>query len=260
MRLRSITSEEVARFHEEGWAFLPGLVDPPTAAHLYERGQAALRGRGMSQEFDEVVGGIVSRCFRVFEGEDRQSSFAREILLSPIMGDNLVRLLKVSRARVWADTYLVKLPEKGGRHAATVYHQDFPGNPIDRSNFLAVWVALHDMPAAAGTLRFYKRSHTRGVFGQVFVDGLDVRSRYDLHEEDLSPPLDMRAGDATIHHCLVAHGAPPNRTNQSRWAYQMTYMDADSRYTRSPGPLPEGIAIEPYGLFDDPIFPVVPTL
>jgi len=176
------------------------------------------------------------------------------------MASNVSRLLDVSRVRLLADGYLLKMPESEGYHDGTLYHQDFPGNPVDRSSFLTVWIALHDMVAEQGTMRFYNRSHRLGVLGQVFADGVDLRTRCPaLKENDLSAPLQLRAGDATIHHSLAVHGAPPNRTSKPRWAYNMLYMDAQSRYTMSPGMFPEGVSLAPFALFDHSMFPMLPV-
>lgn len=176
------------------------------------------------------------------------------------MGNNCARFLDVPRIRLLADGYLLKMPEQGGLHDATLYHQDFPGNPVDRSSFLTVWIALHDMDADQGVMRFYSRSHRLGVFGQVFADGIDLRNRCpDLKEADLSPPMHLRAGDATVHHSLTVHGAPPNRTETPRWAYNILYMESDARYTASPGLFPEGVVLEPFAPFEHSAFPLLPS-
>jgi hypothetical protein len=256
MQVRTVTDDEVAFFHDNGWAYLPGFVDTHTASHLLDRAEEVLRIQGKKGDF----GDFADRCFRAFPGEDRASAFTREVLLSPVMGGNMTRLLDLTRVRMLTDAYLLKTPADAGAHDDTLFHQDFPGNPVDRSNFLCVWIALHDMTAEAGTMRFYNRSHTKGVFGQVFADGLDLRKRCAyLRDADLSAPLNMHAGDATIHHCLTVHGAPPNRSRRPRWAYNACFMDADSRYTASPGNFPAGVAVAPFGLLDHPAFPIVPT-
>jgi len=256
MRVRTVTDDEVAFFHTNGWAVLPAFVDAGTAGYLLEQTQEALRIQGTKGDFGDTV----DRCFRAFPGVERASAFTRDVLLSPVMGNNMARLLELTDVRMLTDAFLLKTPSHAGDHDGTLFHQDFPGNPVDRSNFLCVWIALHDMTPDAGTMRFYSGSHTKGVFGQVFADGVDLRKRYGhLRDDNLSPPLSMRAGDATIHHCLTVHGAPDNRSAAPRWAYNMCYMDADSRYTASPGNFPAGVTIEPFAVLDHPAFPRVPT-
>jgi hypothetical protein len=183
MNLRSVTAAEVSFFQEHGWAYLPSLVDGDPVTKAREHAQAAF---GEQMEFGEIV----DRCFYRLPGEDRDGTFSKEIICSATMGDNIIRLLNVSRVRLWTDGPLLKLPEQEGAHDETLYHQDFPGNPYDRSSALTIWIALHDMPAAAGTMRFFNRSHRKGVLGHVFADGVDLRRRCAvLRDEDLSSPL-----------------------------------------------------------------------
>jgi hypothetical protein len=255
MTVRPVTDQEVTFFHDNGWVHLPRLVDANTVRFLLGQAEKAFAGGHSAGAF----GPIVDRNFQAFVGEKRDSVVAGEMVLSPVMGRNIGRLLELPRVRLLADGYMLKMPEAGGAHDDTLYHQDFPGNPVDRSSFLTVWIALHDMPAEAGVMQFYNRSHTKGVYGQVFADGIDLRQRCAaLKDADLSPPLNLTAGDATVHHSLTVHGAPPNRTANNRWAYNILYMDADSRYTSSPGLFPAGVTIAPFAVLDHPVFPLLP--
>lgn len=256
MSVRTANEDEVSFFKKNGWVYMPQYVDRATAAHLRGQADEAFREQRRSGDFGEIV----DRNFRPFPGEDRDCAFSIEVVQSPVVGDNIARFLSVPQIRLLADGYLLKMPERRGTHDGTLYHQDFPGNPVDRSSFLTVWIALHDMPAEQGVMQFYNRSHTLGVFGQVFADGVDLRKRCpELKDEDLSPPFDLRAGDATVHHSLTVHGAPPNRTADMRWAYNILYMDARARYTASPGLFPAGVTLEPFALFEHPIFPLLRT-
>jgi hypothetical protein len=256
MSARAATEAEVSFFRSNGWVHLPALLPPSIAGYIRSRADEVLRLDRRAGEF----GDIVERNFRPFPGEDRKSDFSKQVVQSAVMGDNCARFLEVPRVRLLADGYLLKMPEQAGSHDGTLYHQDFPGNPVDRSSFLTVWIALHDMQADQGVMRFYNRSHRLGVFGQVFADGIDLRERCpDLKEADVSPPLNLRAGDATVHHSLTVHGAPPNRTDTPRWAYNILYMGSDARYTACPGLFPEGVVLKPFATFEHSAFPLLPT-
>jgi hypothetical protein len=254
--VRSITEAEIASFRENGWAYLPGLVDRGTILRLHSRARSLLAAQLHLGGFGEVV----DRAFYAFPGEGRKDDFVGKFVRSPVMGSNIARLLVVPQVRLFADGYMLKLPQSGGQHLDTPYHQDFSGNPVDRSSFLSLWVALHDMSAEAGTMRFYSRSQRLGVFGQVFADGTDLRERCaELLDEDLSAPTALLAGDATAHHSLTVHGAAANQTKEPRWAYNVIYIDRDARYTAGPGPFPPGVTLEPFARFDHPAFPLLPT-
>ena len=254
--VRPITEAEITSFSENGWAHLPGLVDRSTILQLYARARILFA----AQLHLGGLGEVVDRAFYAFPGEGREDDFVGKIVRSPVMGSNVARLLVVPQVRLFADGYMLKLPLSGGQHLGTPYHQDFPGNPVDRSSFLSLWIALHDIPAEAGTMRFYNRSHRLGVFGQVFADGTDLRERCaELKDENLSPPTALLAGDATAHHSLTVHGAPANQTLHARWAYNIIYIDRDARYTAGPGPFPPGVTLQPFAQFDHPAFPLLAT-
>jgi len=248
---REITADEVAHFHEQGWAHLPNLVDRAQIERTYKSAEsmldkdASLNHGGAGQFFDAIPGG---------DSVERQ-----DIFLSAPMGRGLQRLLGIPAIRLWGDAFILKKPEAGG-HKGTLYHQDFPGLPIDRSNYLSIWIALHDMPAEAGTLRFYSGSHRLGILGWVFADGISLEQRCaQLRPENLSPLRAMKAGDATIHHSLTVHGAPANGTSRNRWARTAVFMDAEARQKNDVAGLPPGVPRNPAGLFDNPACPIVPS-
>jgi hypothetical protein len=254
MGVRDVTETEVAHFHENGWAFLPGLVDKVTIDRVYATADRVWKSQ------DTLNHGGADNFFSAIPGDDPNSIERREVLLSPTMGRNLTRLLCIPRIRLFADAFLVKKPEAQG-HGRTLYHQDFAGQAVDRSNYLSVWIALHDMPAEAGVMRFYSRSHKLGVLGWAFADGISLDDRCGdlLKDEDLSPARPMKAGDATVHHSLTVHGASANRTSNLRWARSATFIDADARQPGSAAGLPAGVAQKPAALYDDAECPIVPV-
>src|SRR5688572_27347212 len=106
MRVRTVTDNEVTFFHENGWAYLPGFVDKGTASHLLEQAEEVLRIQGKKGDFGDTV----DRCFRAFPGVERNSAFTRDVLLSPVMGDNMARLLELTQVRMLTDAFLLKTP------------------------------------------------------------------------------------------------------------------------------------------------------
>jgi hypothetical protein len=235
---------------------MPGLIDAATIAALHAHAEQEFAAAGPAPTY----GPAVDRSFRVFPGVDRHGALAAQMMMAPAMGRNMARLLARDRLRVLIDSCLLKMPTQSSVHADTIFHQDFPGHPVDRSGFLTLWIALHDMTAEAGAMQFYDRSHTYGSQGWVFADGVDLRQRCAmLKDDDLSPRLAMKAGDATAHHSLTVHGAPPNLSAARRWAYTVIYMDADTRYNGAAGLFPDGVTLAPYAVMDHPVFPLVPV-
>ena len=66
----------------------------------------------------------------------------------------------------WDKTFVKPAATEGTRES--VWHQDFPYNPIDRRGMLTIWVAIEDVPAEAGALRFVPGSHRLGPLALAF--------------------------------------------------------------------------------------------
>ena len=174
------------------------------------------------------------------------------------------RLLGASKVRLQITNLLVKQQRGTGRHdAPTVFHQDFPWMPMDRSAMLTFWVALAPITAEMGSLRFRDGSHRAGLLGRSFVrDGDDLPSVYPwLADLPLVGGFDLEPGDATVHHALTVHGAPMNTGDSTRLSFAATYFDAATLYTGAPYTQTDQLepALTVNRAFDHPRFPLVPA-
>lgn len=249
--VRAASDDEAGLFQERGWVRLPALVPPDAVAELRRRAAGYLAAREKQRRT------LVDQAFGQSRDIAESDEAFRALALSPAMGANATRLLRgVEAVRVQVTNLLVKEP---GEHAATEFHQDFPWMPMDRSAMLTVWLALVDVPADMGSLRFFNGSHRYGVLGRSFTRaGDDQLSQHPwLKELEPSPPLDLTAGDATVHHALTVHGAPANHRDRPRLSFTVTYFDAAALYTGTPYQQTDGLGLEVNRPFDHPRFPCV---
>lgn len=250
MPVREVSAAEVAFFRENGWVRLPRLVDTDAVGGLRRRASERLEHRSREHA------GFVDQAF----GQDRDIAEHDEafhaLVTDPVLARAAIRLLNVGGVRLQVTNLLVKEP---GEHGETVFHQDFPWLPMDRSAMLTVWLALADVPADMGSLRFYTGSHLHGTLGRSFVrEGDDALAQHPwLAGLDLSPPLDLAAGDATVHSSLTVHGAPRNGRDVPRLSFTATYFDADALYTGAPYGQTDGLGLKVNEPFDHPRFPLV---
>ena len=70
-------------------------------------------------------------------------------------------------------------------------------------------------------------------------------------------PGDMSAGDATVHADLTVHAAGLNETDESRWAINAVYIDADSLYTGAPNRVTDDLGLVLNQPLDHERFPIV---
>jgi Phytanoyl-CoA dioxygenase (PhyH) len=262
---RDVTDEEVTSYVRDGWVSLPGFMDRDVVAELLAAAKSLMGDSGVESSprpgLDVDWQNWYDRHFMAREGLEP----FRSIAYAPQMGKAVQRFNERDIAiRHYADMIAVKPPAGAvSRARATPIHQDFPNRQFDRVGNVTIWVALEDMPAERGTVRFRTGSHRLGSLGNIFGrDGHDL----DIHDVypwlakrcPLSEPRDMQAGDATAHHGLMLHSAPQNATDVPRWAYISIYIPADTLWTGAKMhgfSSVEGLAVDQP--FDHPYVPVV---
>lgn len=260
---REITQDELSFYYENGWVKLDGFITPETTTGILEllqgfgpertREARALAKGGPTRE--EARAAAWTDYEDPSEDFDELSAFVK----SKEMARAHARLLAVKSVRFWRDKAFVKMPAavKGAR---TPWHQDFPYLPMDRTERSNIWIALVDVPPERGSLKYLSKSHQAGLLGRVLSDpDNDMLVQYpELTERyEAAPPLDMKAGDALAHHPLMVHAAPPNDTDEARWAYLSMYIGSNVLYTGAPEPLADQYDLTINEPFDNPRFPVI---
>jgi hypothetical protein len=256
---RELTDDEVKAYWKNGWAKLDQLISSEDAAHMLARvkermGETGDQHKARASDWS----GVASDIWQSYHGLVFEDDVFRSFYFSETMGRNMQRLLRREvPIRHHLDIIACKMPKgsAAGGSNPSYWHQDFPSNGHDRAGSAVFWVALDDIPAERGSMRFRTGSHTLGELGNLreewkasedFHGGKRRTWKGDLFAEiypfldedcPVSPPLDLKAGDATIHHSLVLHSAPENTTDQPRWAFISAYMPGDALYTGKPGNL-----------------------
>jgi hypothetical protein len=274
--VRSVTDVEVAFFEYNGWVLLPGLVAPELCRAILERGKPRLSGvmAGTATDFatpearrehmtvSQSEDGIVTdnKKWVEWRGAIRCANdpvFGRAAL-APAMGRNVQRLLGRNKPmRVYHDIFMCKLPDQVS--VRTEWHQDSVAFPVDR-NALTVWIALDEIRPDQGPVQFYSGSHRGGLLGRGAPDRkTDLLDEYpELARFALSPAHHLQAGDATVHHGLVVHGAGTNHTPYQRWSFAVCYIPSDARYSGAPNHDTDGFGLQVGQPIDHPSFTLVP--
>jgi ectoine hydroxylase-related dioxygenase (phytanoyl-CoA dioxygenase family) len=262
----------VSYYRREGYVKLPAVLDGDTLEALRDICVATESHTGDGLVGQRAVAPAVAERF-AYQADARyramwSNSFDLRLrfeLVSALvdqLADVARTLLGESDVRVFWDKTFVKPPKTEGTRES-VWHQDFPYNPIDRRGMLTVWVALEDVPAESGALRFVPGSHHLGPLGRLDL----VNEEYDLDDilrqddralvrEPVTVPL--LAGQATVHDALTLHGAGPNLSDRARRAWSVVFLPGSTRYTGGPHPHDNinSLGLEPFEPFDHPIFKV----
>jgi nitrite reductase/ring-hydroxylating ferredoxin subunit/ectoine hydroxylase-related dioxygenase (phytanoyl-CoA dioxygenase family) len=273
--VRTVTENEVAFFEQNGWAFLPGLVNPDLCRAALEEGKRRLAAVLNASEVKLVDPLEQRKTLSIAETEEgtvadimiwvewrgatraaRNPYFSR-IAAGKTTGDNVRRLFGRDKpVRIFHDMFTCKRPDQGS--APTSWHQDNPNFPLDR-NALTIWVALDEITPDMGPVQHLSGSHRCGMLGDVPKSRMDLLEEYPrLARFPISPPHHMRPGDATVHHGLVVHGAAANLTSRPRWSYLSAYFPADARYSGAPNHDTDGFDLKQGQMLDHPSFTLLP--
>jgi len=112
------------------------------------------------------------------------------------------------------------------------WHQDagkFWG--LDRDPPIQIWTALDDASDSAGCVEVLEGSHEGGLATPLGGLVPEAMAR-EANAEARAVRIPARAGDVLVLHNLVWHRSDVNRTDQTRRAFSVCYMSADTKCIR----------------------------
>jgi len=262
---REISDDEVATYARDGIVCLRGLFDADWVARLRDAAEAGLAEPGpLSVE----IAAERSQNGRFFHDTFvwRHDPDCRAFVFTSPAAKIAARLMAAAKVNIFFDQWLIKEP---GTPTPAPWHHDLTYWPIDGDQICTLWVALDPVDGESGAVEYVKGSHRWGqryraaTFSGVAqykeplpeVPDIDaMRDQVELLRFDLEP------GDCTVHHGLLVHGAPGNRsTDRRRRAHVSRWAGDDAVFNPRPDiqempPLPD---IPPGGPIDSPLWPQV---
>jgi hypothetical protein len=226
-----VTDDQVRSLHESGWTRLPALLTQEAIDALRKELQGLAFQTGPAQDHANYLPGRQPAAASQ-HGPAWKNQFVRTIGSSPRLGGVAVKLMNVPEVLFVHDITFFKAPGANPEFGSgpTVFHQDLPFLPFDRTGGITIWIALVDMTEDMGALQYVDRSHMEGPLGRSL--DLDIRETYPyLYDRPVAGGGSLRAGDAQAHWDLTLHGAPANISNRTREAYAVRYVRTDTIYT-----------------------------
>ena len=261
-----LSTEQLLSFSRDGHIALRGLLSEAEVSALAPGFHAALDARRIDalrtgvrvalgedalvddfgipfDEADELEdtldeAGASVPFLQVFNSWRAGCASARRLACSARLVHAAAALLGVepARVRLYQDALFVKRP--GDAH--TSWHADLSMTPLDCNDFCTLWVPLAAVPARAdgGTALDYATASHRDVslhyWGQ---DTDDLDGRFALADHGA-----LAAGDVSVHHGWLLHGAPPPPPSATlpRAAIAISYFVDGARLLNEPDALSDG--------------------
>jgi len=225
----TLTPEQIAGFHREGYLSLPAITTADEVAQLcdiYDHLFEVKAGRDQGDHLDLTT-----------TDEDGQEPALPQILnpakYAPQLNETQLRANAEAIARqllgpetAFRFDHAIRKPPKSG--AATPWHQDEAyADPSAAYDELSIWIPLQEATLENGCMWFVPRSHTDNVLphhpigNDPRVIGLEVDDPEALTASAVACPLPP--GGATIHHCKTLHYTGPNLSDGPRRAYILAF-------------------------------------
>lgn len=128
-------------------------------------------------------------------------------------------------------------PAHGTKHIN--WHQDANYWGFDPFDLCTAWIALTDVFPENGCMRFLPGTHRHNKMhhNETFAADSDLTRGQEIAleiDEAKAVPVVLKAGQISLHHCLLAHASGPNRTGAPRIGLAVRYIPAHVRQTEGP--------------------------
>ena len=122
-----------------------------------------------------------------------------------------------------------KLNIKGpGASTVVEWHQDWAYGPRTNDDALTVGVALGGMDHESGCLEVIPCSHSGPVLDHEQAGTFTGTVTDPDFEPNGAVPIELEAGDVSVHHIRTLHGSAPNRSSRPRRLLLFSYAAADA--------------------------------
>jgi phytanoyl-CoA hydroxylase len=263
------TQEEIAEYNDRGFVIPGKLLAEETVERLREAVQEHFEGkfeRTVTYDFadpalDTKQGLRMAKRLSPREEAERRAKAEKslpilinlweidgrfqEVTMSAVAAGWAGQLLGADEVLLFEDTAFVKAAGKGG---ALHWHQDYSYFPLATPDVVTFWIALDDVNADNGTIKYAVGTHKLGEvlpvnFTLGVKDGTEFAAGASyMHAEregvpEIGDPVAMgmeivelvlKKGECVIHHALTWHASGPNESDRPRRALGVRYVKAST--------------------------------
>jgi len=213
---RNVTSEEIAKFQEQGF-FTYKLLEGASLKAVQDEvdrlwGQA-------DKHFDAAQSWLANA---LINGVHKESEVIREVLYRNPLVDVMTRIIGPN-VKAASNQLAFKHPGDG---RAYDWHQDNGYGRLAPELNVTCWLALDDVTERNGCLWVIPGSHKMGIINH--AASRESERTAVIANEGEAIPVPLRAGEGVVFHGSLLHMSKGNDTDQMRRAYFFRYADADA--------------------------------
>jgi len=207
-----LSESEVKNYRERGYHF---PVDVLSQTEVVEF-------RGKLEDYEVRTGGPI-------KGEMRHRShvlfpWINDMIRHPRILDAIEDILGPD-ILCWNTSFFIKEPHDPG---FVSWHQDATYWGLDSSDVATAWVAMSPANKISGCMKFVAGTHKQQVRHEDTFDqnNLLTRGQEIAVEVDESRAVfvELKPGQASLHHVLLFHGSEPNRSDGRRIGLAIRYI------------------------------------
>lgn len=222
-----LTQDQIDSYRQNGFVVLHDFLTPEELETWRQAVDGAVRQRGKQKMFNKEVDEDQEETYYDYVFVQRinlwqDSLDVRRLILDPRLGRMASDLAGVEGVRIWHDQALIKQPWAN----PTGWHLDNPYWSYSSRKTLSLWVALDDATLQNGCLYFLPGSHKTATYDNAGIGENigDIFRVYPQWQDIMAAPAEMKAGSASFHNGLIAHGAGANMTPGWRRAMTCGFM------------------------------------
>jgi len=225
----TLNADAIATYRRDGFVCVGEMFTPAEIAAMNDAADEFVDRARHLKSSDEIFdlgpdhqpGRVQLR--RIRDPERHHRSFAeahRQVRLL----DELAQLLGPD-IRAVAGKLNIKEP---GASTVVEWHQDWAYGPRTNDDVLTVGIALGPMDRQSGCLEVIPGSHTGPVLDHERAGTFTGTVTDPSFVPNGAVPIELEAGDVSIHHVRALHGSAPNRSSRPRRLLLFSYAAADA--------------------------------
>src|SRR6516165_8947433 len=209
---KQLSADEVAAYHDRGFHFPIDALNSGEVAEF----------RRKLEDYEDQSGGPIS-------GEMRHRShvlfaWIDEMIRHPRILDAVEDLLGPN-ILCWNTSFFIKEARDPGYVS---WHQDATYWGLSSSDVATAWIAISPANRISGCMKFIAGTHQSQVPHEDTFDRNNLLTRgqeiaVEVDEAD-AVHVELKPGQASLHHVLLFHGSAPNRSDDRRIGLAIRYI------------------------------------